>query len=227
MLSQIGTDPLFAFVKLLAQFTGPNGSTTFTDQSSSAHTLTALGNAQIQSSKLDLDGSGDYVSSPDSADWVLTGDFCLEIFGVVFDNIASGSTLIAQYESISSRRSWWFLYSGNLSPKRFQLIFSTDGGAVTTALHNFTAVAGVPYAICVERSGTTVRLYVNGVMIGSSTYGSTTFNTTAPLTIGAANPLSTPSNFLDGKIGAVRYTQAARYASDSGYLVPTLPLPAS
>jgi hypothetical protein len=63
-----GGDPSFASVKLLSNFQGTNGSTTFTDQSPVGRTMTAAGNAQIKTdqfifgtSSAYFDGSGDYV----------------------------------------------------------------------------------------------------------------------------------------------------------------------
>ena len=62
----------------LLHFNGADSSTTFTD-SSGRHTWTAQGNAQLDTAvkkwgtaSLLCDGTGDYITSPDSSDW----DFC-------------------------------------------------------------------------------------------------------------------------------------------------------
>lgn len=84
-----GADTFFAdYVKLRLTMDGANGSTTFTDLSSSAHTVTANGYARVTTSTkkfgtggLLLDGSGDYLSVPDHADWDIgSGAFTLDFW---------------------------------------------------------------------------------------------------------------------------------------------------
>ena len=77
-------DPYLAYNKLLLNMEGADASTTFTDSSSLAHTMTANGNAQIDTSlgynSGLFDGSGDYVSTPyvkADFDWWTT-DYTLE-----------------------------------------------------------------------------------------------------------------------------------------------------
>jgi len=69
------TDPNFADVVLLLHMDGANGGTSFTDNSNSAHTVTAVGNANTNTSVKKFgtasyqgDGAGDYLSFSDSAD---------------------------------------------------------------------------------------------------------------------------------------------------------------
>lgn len=69
------SDPDFASVVLLAGFNGDDAATTAPDESLVARTLTFARNAQLDtaekkfdSASLLLDGAGDYVSAPDSAD---------------------------------------------------------------------------------------------------------------------------------------------------------------
>lgn len=78
-------------------FDGTDGSTTITDSSASAHVATVGGNAQLDTAEkttgtasLKLDGSGDYISYADSADWEvstndweITGWFRLNALGSV------------------------------------------------------------------------------------------------------------------------------------------------
>ena len=79
-------DPFFNKVSLLLPMTGSNGSTTFSDDSPSPKTATANGNAQI-STALEaggngyFDGTGDYLSIPDHADFAFgSADFTVEFF---------------------------------------------------------------------------------------------------------------------------------------------------
>src|SRR5690348_13363874 len=96
-------DPFFSSVVLLAvNDNKADGTTVFADQSNSAHALTAAGNAQYDTatapagmtSTLLVDGTGDWVSSADSADWDFgTGDFVVE--GFVKVNAVGGATYSA------------------------------------------------------------------------------------------------------------------------------------
>jgi hypothetical protein len=70
------TDPNFANVVFLSDFPGVDGATTLTEESSSARTVTFVGNAQIDTaqfkwspSSLLLDGTGDIVTCVNSADF--------------------------------------------------------------------------------------------------------------------------------------------------------------
>ena len=74
------------YTKLLLHFDGTDGSTTFVDSSPSGKTVTAVGNAQIDTAQYKFggasglfDGNGDYLSVPDSDDWYFgTGDFTID-----------------------------------------------------------------------------------------------------------------------------------------------------
>lgn len=66
---------------------GSEGSTTFTDSSTSAHTVIPNGNAKITGladefkEAMYFDGSGDYLSVADSADWDFgSGDFTVDFW---------------------------------------------------------------------------------------------------------------------------------------------------
>ena len=82
-----------ADTKLLIHADGADGSTSFTDSSASGHTITANGNAQVDTDQKEFgtgsllcDGTGDYLSIPDHADWDLEQAISRLIFGL-------GSTL--------------------------------------------------------------------------------------------------------------------------------------
>jgi hypothetical protein len=71
-------DTYYSNVKALLHFEGSNGSTTFTDQIP-ARAWTAAGNAQISTAQFKYgssaglgDGTGDFITCPDSTDWNTT-----------------------------------------------------------------------------------------------------------------------------------------------------------
>lgn len=87
-----------ANVLTLLHFDGADASTTITDSADSPHTYTAIGNAQIDTAQsvfggasLLCDGTGDWVQSADSADWILgggTGNFTID-FRVRFATVTA------------------------------------------------------------------------------------------------------------------------------------------
>lgn len=99
-----------SYTVLLAHFDGTQGSTTFTDSSTYTHALTANGSAHISTtqskfggSSLKLDGTGDYVTSPDSADWFLgTGSFTIDWWG--YQGTTTNQVVFGQYVNGTN---WW------------------------------------------------------------------------------------------------------------------------
>jgi hypothetical protein len=205
---------------LAVNFTGANGSTSFTDIGPYARTLTAVGNAQIQSNKLELDGSGDYVTVPDSSLFTLSGtDFTIEAFGVQADAFATAATLVSKYNSSGSARAWIFQLSGT------GLSYSSwsDGSTLSDSLGAPTTITiGNVYDLAVVREGTTVSLYIDGVLFASGTFDAQTADTSALLVIGAQ---ASPANYLNGRLSAVRITKGALY-SGASYTIPSLPITA-
>lgn len=221
-----GEDPYFNNVVLLSSFDGSNGSTTFTDESNTGHTLTANGNAQLSSAQskfgtasLHLDGTGDYVSIPSSQDWNLgAANYTFEMW-VRPDALTAVSTphLYCQGASGNVLRAY-LAATGAGGEAGVEMSVPGTGGDPNSV------VTGDWHHIVAERYQDIGRTYVNGVMTGKST-GSTAMRDypTASMMIGA---LYDGSNTLNGYISEVRMTYGiARYNSDSGYVVPTEPFP--
>ena len=101
----LGAAPVFAdaYTKLLIHSDDTDGSTSFTDSSSSGYSITAAGNshhetdqAKIGQSSMYFDGSGDYISTPYSAYWNFgSGDWTLDFWAYV-NNVAAGTGFCAQ-----------------------------------------------------------------------------------------------------------------------------------
>jgi hypothetical protein len=217
------SDQHFANVITLIHFTGPNGSTTFTDVSSVAEDWLPGGDAQIQSNKLELDGTDKLITLDRSA-YRLNGDFCHELFGVEWDVIAT-TRLLGQYAATGSQGSWIWDYLS--TEDRLRLIITATGSSPSTnpvgEIGSFNPSAATAYDLCLERSGTDLRAYVNGTMVGKITLATNSFDSTAALELGRVDEILG----LDGKMKAMRLTNAARYATDTSYPVPNLPLPTS
>ena len=219
-------DPYWSSVGLLLHCDGSNGSTTFTDSSSFARTVTANGNAQVSTSvkkfgtgSVLLDGN-DYLSVADASEFDFgSGDFTVECFCYV-TNTAS-RTIISKWTT-SGQRSW-YLGAGTTG---FGFYFSTNGTNSTLAI----ALTAWPststwFHIAVTRSGADLRLFVDGVQQGSTYNISTTslFNGNGDVTIG--DDASTNAGFT-GNIDEVRITKGvARYTAN--FTPPSAPFPDS
>ena len=121
-------DAHFDNVSLLLHCNGSDGSTAFTDSSSNAHSITASGDAQIDTAQSKFggasglfDGAGDWLTCPSHSSLNLqTGDFTLECW--------IRPSALSSYHTIASHLhsdgySPWVLYldAWNKSPK---LVFS-------------------------------------------------------------------------------------------------------
>lgn len=220
------SDPYLASVKLLLGLNGTNGATTTTDDSPAAHSSpTFVGNAHLDTgqakfgaSSLALDGSGDYIQYPDSNDWFFgTGQFTIEGW-FRFGSVANNPCLIGQ---MGGTDTWMIYLSGG------NTILFRDGVANTSGgFSAWTPATGTWYHIAVDRDASNVmRVYVDGVMKSKVTFAFTLFNTGDPLSIGARYGGASSFDF-NGWIDEVRITNGvARYASDSGFAVPTAAFP--
>ncbi len=224
------SDPNFSSVVLLCGFNGTDGATTSSDESSAAHALTFVGNAQLDTaqfkfgaSSLLLDGTGDRVTTPDSLDWQLgasnSDPWTVECFvrwnvldannrGIMGQNTTGGWTLTGS--STIGELGFAAQNTGTIN---------TSGAAMTT---------GVWYHVAVDHDATgKIRLFVDGVMRGSATPANSAIaNDTNVLTIGAQN--QSGSVDMNGWIDEIRITKGvSRYGSDTSFTPPTSAFPRS
>ena len=189
----------------LLHFNGANGSTTFTDESGS--TWTAVANAQLSTAQakfgtasLLLDGATDYISRSGAALAAATGDFTIE--------------------------SWVYLTAGNTGDR---VIVATGNASacltigllgnkfVCTAYavgYDATSVTSIPTGqwvhLAAARSGTTLRLFINGVVDVTATV-SRSYSSGGPMVIGGqgAGSAYTLFGYIDEVrvfIGTCKYT---------------------
>ncbi|MEY9780355.1 LamG domain-containing protein [Sinorhizobium fredii] len=217
-------------------FNGVDGATTSTDESNSAHTLTFNNQAQLDTgvkkfgtASLELDGADDYVSAGTSVDWQFgSGAFTIEGWIYITDSTSVGSTLAAVWNPVSSNRSWQVLVDSSDLVFKYRTTADVDNTVTTNS--NLVSSLSTWYHIAVDRSSDGfIRLYVNGAMQTKSNVGTSVAikdtTSTRALTIGADSNLA---DDLAGRVDELRITKGvARYASDSGFTVPTTAYPRS
>ena len=171
-----GPDAQFNYVTMLLHGDGTNGAqnNTFLDSSSNTFTITRNGNTTQGSFSPYGDnwsnyfagtvGSPDYFTIPSTTNLNLTGDYTVEC---------------------------WYKQNATTNPTGYGLIFGTTSGSVGTNEVSFLIdypgngfnwgslnsgvipVAGVWYHLAATKSGTTTRIFVNGVLSASSTTADT------------------------------------------------------
>jgi hypothetical protein len=209
-----GGDPDFSSVSLLLHMDGTNGSTTFTDVSANAFAVTAFGNAQVTTTDpkfgtgaLTLDGTGDYLTvAADAAFQFGTGDFTVECW--VYVNSVGNTGLFTFGGSGSGLQVNLFSGQWNLG----------TAGAGGSALASITT--GAWQHLAVTRSGSSLRMFIDGTQIGS-TLTDTTNLTDNALKIGY---YYTPDYAMNGRVDEFRVTKGvARYTAN--FTAPTAPFP--
>lgn len=216
-------DPYFPYVSMLLPGNGTNGAqnNTFLDSSTNNFTITRNGNTTqgTASPYYDcwsnyFDGSGDYLSTPDNAAFDLASNsFTFECW-VYPTTITSGNNnILAQW---GSGNAFIFRYVAAGRPQ-----FS---GAGTNVTGTTTAVIANQWNhLAITRSGTTVRLFVNGVMDATTgTIGALT-NGASQVTIGAYSDGT--SEYVTGYISNLRLVNGTAIYTAT-FTPPTTPLTA-
>lgn len=197
-----GSNPVFANVEYLMAMGGANGSTTFLDSSTFNHAVTRFGNAVLDTSNFPtgigtgamlLDGAGDYLSIP-----------------IASHNLAQGPWNIGV----------WFLKNGDtfeplvhFGPNGDDLYFTLNFGRMYCGdgVNNNIIQGGNAPATGqwhygeLSFNGTTYRMYVDGVLEGTSTVLLKNTTTTVGL-IGGRPGLGL---YKTGRIGQVRFSNEA------------------
>ena len=220
-------DPDFASVGLLLDFAGADEATDITDLSNSVHVDTFVGNAKIDTTQqflevnsLELDGVGDYIHFPQDADWDFgTGDFTVE-FGIRLNTTSIVQTPVSQFRGDPENKGFFFQIRGTVSE------ILIGWGAITFATVPWAPVTNTWYHAAATRSGTDVRVFIDGAQIGSTATDSTDMTgATRKWFIGVLRDDAVTQE-VDGFIGAVRITKGVgRYTAN--FTPPTVFYPTS
>jgi hypothetical protein len=203
-------DPYFQNVSLLLHMDGSNGSTTITDSSSSALTVTANGNAQISTAQSKFggasgvfDGNGDFVSFDPSVTVGASQDVTLEcwFYRRAGESLIGTNWLGLNFQLLTVLQGRLFAYWNG--PE-------VEGGTVADNTWNHAAIT---------RSSGTLRLFLNGTQVASAS------GSTANFVINQVGKVIYRQDF-DGYIDDVRITVGvARYTSN--FTPPTAPFPSA
>ena len=189
-------------VKLLLNFNGSNDSTTFTDSSSFARTVTRVGNTVLKTATKKygtasayFDGTGDWLTVPASSDFDFgTGNFTVECWVYLTHVSARDVDIIAQRNDGANFGSeMWFMRINSTGSVR---LYNKVGNVATLDVTSATGLVTTNawHHIAIVRNGTSVKTYVNGTQATSSTLASDKpwcYVSTIPLSIGAGAAILT------------------------------------
>lgn len=219
---------------LMLHCDGTDGSTTFTDSSySPTKTVTANGNAQIDTAQSKFggasglfDGTGDFLSVPANSDFDLgTGDFTIDCW-VRFNALpADGNlmTFITRYTSGSYAVNGSYLFFIDNSGGTYRLSWeSYDGADITINRTWSTPSTGVWYHLTVIRTGTTIRMFVDGTQLGADGTDGHNLTQSTSLYVGADSAANYVVNGWIDELRIVKGTAVwtANFTSPSAAYVP-------
>ena len=222
----VGGDPDFSSVSLLLHLDGTNGSTTFTDTSSSPKTLTAAGSAQISTAEAKFGQSlllntandyANYLTTPDNVGFQFgTGAFTMEAWIYLISKPKNVAAVIATGTASFGAGSYYFVVDGS---NKLQF----GGSGVSALLSTSTISTGQWYHVAASRSGTTTRIFIDGTLEDTEASDTTSYNySTNNLLIGRNGWDSSGNQGFYGYIDEVRITKGvARYTAT--FTAPTAP----
>ncbi len=184
-------DPYYDYTTLLLPGNGTNGAqnNTFLDSSTNAFSITRNGNTtQGTFSPFSqtgwgnyFDGSGDYLTAPNNAAFDFgSGDFTIELWFY--------PTTVSGFQGFCGKRANSPSY-GPLSPGisngAVWLLFSTSGSSWAVNTTGGTLVANQWYHVAIVRSGTSLKAYLNGTEIISTTLSGALVSNSVAFSVGS------------------------------------------
>jgi len=179
--------------------TASNGILTGNTQSSTTQT-------KYLSSSMYFDGSGDYIEVSHDPVFNLTKDFTIECWAY-FNSLSSNRVMIEKYDNTNSAS--WELYWRSTGSS---ISFYADATPLLQDPSTSTVTTGQWYHIAVSRTGSTVKLFIDGTEVDSAT-SSTAFTATVPMQIGRQRVNNTAQ--FNGYLSDVRITNGlGRYTAN-------------
>lgn len=217
------------YTKLMLHGDGTDASTTITDEI--GNTVTANGNAQIDTAQkkfgtgsILFDGTGDYLSVPDSDSWYFDGDFTIDL-QVRFNSVGSAQCFLSQ-QTDSNNRLYFQFDNGSAA---LQFMIDSGGINIITVSKSWSPSINTQYHVEIDRSGNNFYMFIEGVQIGTTvTDADFPANFTGSLIIGGlgtgtTNPMNGWLDEIRISKGIARHTAnftppTAAYSASSGAL---------
>lgn len=210
----VNTDLFYNDVALLLHMDGFNNATKFKDNSKYNHSSSAVGNAKISTDdtkfglgSLYVDGNGDYLSVGASDDFYFDGDFTIECWINISAYAAGTLSLIAAKRGGANEIE--FRIPIGIRYASFVFWNASNDGFVV----NGTSTIGLNewYHVAVTKSGTSYKIYVNGILENELISNEVPDRTIAVLGIGGYSGINS-DRYFNGYMDDFRITNVARYS---------------
>ena len=180
---------------------------TLTDGSASSHTITAVGDAAVSNwapnggmKSVYFDGTGDYLTVPDSADWNMGSGAMTAEAWVWIESYQSHALVVGQW---TSSLAWSLQFSGTTGYVRYQFY---NGSSYTDATANNTQVPLQTWThVALIKTGSYAAAFVNGDLVKQTSTTVHPQDSTSVLSIGGKSS----SQKFKGYISNVRVTKGS------------------
>jgi hypothetical protein len=212
---------------LLLHGDGSNNAASESDSSlgrTEPHSISFYGNAckktaykKFGTASLYFDGTGDYITVPDSADWNFTGDFTIDFWMYVVSLTAGTDMGIIEQSEISSGYGYTPFTIMIKDGTTLAFEFSTTGTSwaltVGESASSFTVTTGTWHHIALSRSGNNFYGFANGELVWTYTGSLTLWDAARPLLIGSrANIVN---KYFNGYLDEIRISKGvARWTEE-------------
>lgn len=174
--------------------------------SRTAKTVTAYGNAQVDTAQSKFGGSSAYFDGTDdylvaSGDFSQAGDFTIE--GWFRPNRVTGVQILMTIGNEASERATLYLNGSTL-------YYDTYAGGTPDITCSGTLSSGTWYHLAAVRSGSTITVYRDGSSVGTGSKSGTVGNATNAYFGADSNGLSDYQGWMD----EIRYSNTARYTAN-------------
>ena len=230
--SVAATDTNIREVSLLLHGNGANGSTTIADSSLNPKTVTAVGNAQISTaqskfggSSIAFDGTGDYLTIPQSSSFEFPGSFTIECWAWLV-SLPSAYNAFIESLNFNNEDAQWHFGVSNDNKLLFYYHYPSRGVTNSSSKSAATLVTGQWNHSAVSRDASgSGRLFINGAQDGSFTEAGQFVNIQPnPYQVGRSKIGGSYSLGLNAYIDDLRITKGvARYTAN--FTPPTAPFP--
>lgn len=202
---------------LMLHMDGIDGSTTFTDSSVTSHTVTAVGDAKIdtaqykfgEASGLMLSSPSGYLSIPDHSDFDLSGGIWTIDFWIRFTTIGNKPIFFQ-----STNTNNWIQIFINADERIYFQMKSGGSTVVLMATDAAIVTASTWYHIAVVENGDNYYIFLDGIEVASTTDTDRPDNYTGNVLWGAENATGSV-NYINSYFDEVRISNGvSRWTSD-------------
>lgn len=223
-------DPYWSDVLLYSRFNGAAGSTSFTDLSRVARSLTPQNGAQVdanglfnQSANLD---STRYIDAGTATDLALgANNFAIELAFYFKTLPASGVINTLLNKSTPGNHGWELVVENVSGAMRLYFGYSTNGTTLTYYSGVLSLSTSVWTRVAVVRSGSTLYFFQNGTRLATGVIGGTIWPSTIALKLAGTSFGS--QGVANGLMDELRITKNDRGMTGTTYTLATTEFPTS